>query len=394
MSPIPMPSEDRSRRPRPTPRARSRAAAPGSAAAAEREPCVPLADLVKLAALPAWWTGQPPAAVAESLRDLLAGTLAADAVRVEVRDPTTREPAVAAAGALPAEPAVGTLAGAGPAMRLARCPLGAEARMGSITVGSRRPDFPTQTEQLLLWMAASQVTIALQRAALVAVRRQAAELVAHTAGVRMAVQSAGRRSAELLAAVAGGMRAPLDAMAACAERLQEDAHRPLAERHRAELGRIRASERELLGIAGDLLLLAALEGGGVSLAPADLPVDETLAVLVETVRPQMEARRLRCEHAGSGAGDLVRADPECLRRVLLELLSAAAAGTAPGECVRLDCAVGDDAVEVRVRGDGTGRVPRPADAGDAPAAPSAEVGGIGRALSHGLARAMGGEVRV
>lgn len=388
MSPIPMPSDDRSLRPHPAPRARSRAAAPWTGAAAEREPCVPLADLATLAAFPAWWFGQPPAAIAVSLRDLLAGTLAAEAVSVELWDPSTGEPALAVSGMLPVDP--GTPSDGGPPVRLALFSVGVDAGMGNIAVGSRRPDFPTQTERVLLGMAASQAALALQHASLATVGRLAEELLVRASAVRAAAKARGGRT-ELLTTIYVELRAPLDAAAACLERL--DADGSLGDGRRAEVGRIRASQRQLQGIAADVLVLAHMESGHLHLVPAEVPVDEALAWLETAVRPRMEAKRLRFERAGMGGGVAVRADLERLRQVLASLVSGAAARTAPGGTVRLDCTVGVDVVEMRVRGGDSGGEEEPTGPVGSGAGPPVEAA-LGTAVDRGLARAMGGEVRV
>jgi signal transduction histidine kinase len=384
MSPIPIPSDDRSLRPHPAPRARSRAADAWTGAAAEREPCVPLADLATLAAFPAWWFGQPAAAIAESLRDLLAGTLAADAVSVELWDPSTGEPALAVAGMLPVD--AETPSDGGPPVRLALFSVGVDAGMGNIAVGSRRPDFPTQTERVLLGMAASQAALALQHASLATVGRLAEELLVRASAVRAAAKARGGRT-ELLATIYVELRAPLDAVAACLERL--DADGSLGDGRRAEVGRIRASQRQLQGIAADVLALAHMESGHLHLVPAEVPVDEALAWLEAAVRPRMETKRLRYA-GGAGGGVALRADPERLRQVLASLLSGAADRAAPGGSVRLDCTVGEDVVELRVRGDGPVSVEEPFDPDGADAPVEAA---LGAAVDQALVRAMGGELR-
>ena len=51
-------------------------------------------------------------------------------------------------------------------MRIASCPIGLESEQGDVVVGSLRPGFPGQLDTLLLSVAASQLAIALQHAAL------------------------------------------------------------------------------------------------------------------------------------------------------------------------------------------------------------------------------------
>lgn len=360
-----------------------------------RVPCarpsdLPLADLVKLTTPPAWWSGCPPRVIAEGLRDLLAGMLAPDTLSVNLRDPSTGEPLDAPAGALSA--AAGTAAEAstrgGRAVRLARFPVGPEGELGTLTLGSRRPGFPSRTERVLLWMAASQAALALQHASLATVGRLVEELLARAAAVRAAAKARQGR-AELLTTLYVELRAPLDDAVVCLERL--DADGSLGDGQRAGVGRLRAIQRQLQEIAADVLMLARLEDGSIHLVPAQVPVDETLAWVEEAVRPRLEAKRLRLERAGTGGAAAVRADPERLRQVLASLLSGAAARTAPGGSVRLDCTVGEDVVEWRVRGDGPVSMEGPLDPDGADAPVKAA---LGAAVDQALVRAMGGELRM
>ncbi|MEA2723733.1 MAG: hypothetical protein QOH59_1504 [Gemmatimonadales bacterium] len=128
-------------------------------------------DLVALSAMPSWWIGRSPDAIAESVRDLLLSALHVDAAYVRVRDPLNGKTQVAAVGITEKEVEEGQ---ADRYLRLARWPLGLNGELGTLAVASSRPDFPTGLESLLLQVSANQAAITF-RHSLLLVRHQRAE---------------------------------------------------------------------------------------------------------------------------------------------------------------------------------------------------------------------------
>jgi hypothetical protein len=154
-----------------------------------------LRDLLALAALPALWLGEVPERMLESLADALARMLNTDIVYA--RHGSRRQPHAApvrriahpedAAALDEALEAVLRESETGPSMhqssllpyrhevpgvvRLAVWPLGGDGSV--LVVGTKREDFPTEPEHLLLRVAANQGTIALRSAQLLAASEQA-----------------------------------------------------------------------------------------------------------------------------------------------------------------------------------------------------------------------------
>jgi signal transduction histidine kinase/ActR/RegA family two-component response regulator len=142
-------------------------------------------DLVVLSTLPAFWSNAAPGTIADSLAEVLRRVLSLDLIFVRLRGPADGPPLEAAhgpQGALPArrarevgealgpwlhfesfyEPSsVPSPVGGGP-VRLAVLPLGHGLDYGLLAAGSGRPDFATETERLLLRVAANQAAIVLQ----------------------------------------------------------------------------------------------------------------------------------------------------------------------------------------------------------------------------------------
>ena len=145
-------------------------------------------DLVAISALPAVWVGYDPPGIAESLADVLLSALRADFIYIRVRGRSDEAPIevtrtnqraeagdqaqeIAAAvapwlkfNASDPPPSIKNPIGSG-TVRLGITPIGMihEEKYGALVAGSSRPDFPTETDRLLLSVAVNQVTILFQR---------------------------------------------------------------------------------------------------------------------------------------------------------------------------------------------------------------------------------------
>jgi PAS domain S-box-containing protein len=154
-------------------------------------------DLIGLLALPAVWSGNESSQIVEMLLDALLRMLSLDFVYARLKDPLTTVPseifrvADSCTLKLPAQDVSGMLSnwlksdgdhslsltgsqfGDGN-ISIFPVPLGIEGEIGLIAVGSERADFPTQTESLLLRVAANQASIGLREAQLLAEQKRIA----------------------------------------------------------------------------------------------------------------------------------------------------------------------------------------------------------------------------
>jgi PAS domain S-box-containing protein len=188
-------------------------------------------DLVGVVALPAIWGGGEPADIVRALSEALLGMLRLDLVYVRlgvaVGEPPVEMIRVAQPGSLTAGPReVGELfdrrmgddprqwpprerhkVGGGD-MTLVPLRLGLQGEIGVVVAGSRRADFPRQTERLVLSVAANQAAIGLQQARLMSeqrrvtdelderVARRTAELVAANEALKREVEERKRAEAQ------------------------------------------------------------------------------------------------------------------------------------------------------------------------------------------------------
>ncbi len=168
-----------------------------------------LNDLVSAIALPALWPAGDADRIVSTVVDALMGMLRLTFAFVRLNDPHDGRPTdrVRFAGAvegtalarrigqaihasLPAPPDAPIPLSDGD-VHVASAPLGLQAGIGIVIVGSRRRDFPLQTERVLLDVAANQAAVGLQQAYLLAEQKRVA---------RDLDERVGRRTSELATA--------------------------------------------------------------------------------------------------------------------------------------------------------------------------------------------------
>ncbi|HVE36297.1 MAG TPA: ATP-binding protein [Gemmatimonadaceae bacterium] len=152
-----------------------------------------LRDLVAVSTIPATWVGREPPTIATGLADALVGSLRLDFAFVRLRDPITGVVVDASRGDAWTDFAawlrdhdvwekvtvsdVGHPRGGYTGLVL---PVGVHSEGGLVSVASRRADFPTETDQLLISVAANQAAMAFQSARLAEERRDIADALRHS----------------------------------------------------------------------------------------------------------------------------------------------------------------------------------------------------------------------
>ncbi len=153
-----------------------------------------LRDLVALSTIPAAWVGREPATIAAGLADVLVGTLHLDFAFVRLRDPNggadvveaTRgdawkefpqwlERRPATVGQCSRKEIILDLGDGTQKCRGLVSPIGVDAAGGLVAVACNRIDFPTETDQLLVSVAANEAATAFHNARLIHERRRAEE---------------------------------------------------------------------------------------------------------------------------------------------------------------------------------------------------------------------------
>jgi len=209
---------------------------------------------------------------------------------------------------------------------------------------------------------------------------------------------------QLIGNEAHELRSPLAALRGYAEALGDDILPPkkVSLALERELG---AMER----LVRDLSLVSRVEGGQLELHPYTVRVGELFEAALERFLPAFEAREVRLSARADPALEIhaleahaleVWADPERTHQILSNLLSNALRHTPAGGQVWLEAALEGTGVSLRVRDSGPGialeqqeRIFERFYRGDA-ARVRGEGSGIGLTVARGLARAMGGELRL
>ncbi|HWJ23346.1 MAG TPA: ATP-binding protein [Gemmatimonadaceae bacterium] len=241
-----------------------------------------------------------------------------------------------------------------------------------------------------------------RRAAEEALRLREAQLrealdAAHAA--RAEAETANAAKNTFLATMSHELRTPLNAIGGYAELIEMGIRGPVTAAQREDLARIRRSQQHLLGLINDVLNFAKLDAGVVRFDLAEVAIAEALAAAEPMVAPQMAAKGLRFALPAWDDTAAVRADPEKLRQVLLNLLGNAIKFTDRGGEISIACDVGPTMVQLAVRDTGIGI---PAERLQSIFEPFVQVDrrlsrpnegvGLGLAISRELARGMGGEL--
>jgi PAS domain S-box-containing protein len=239
-------------------------------------------NLISVQALPAIWSGGQSSEIVSALLDMLPEMLSLDFAYARLKDSNGSAPLEMVRLAHDPNPAttpqmigralnswLGNLPPASPVrvqnpvgagdVSVLLLGLGLQAEMGVFVAGSRRPDFPTQTERLLLTAAANQAAMGLQEARLLREQKRVAEELDR----RVA-----ERTTQLLAA-------------------NEELIREIAERTQAE-----EKYRDLINASADAICVIDADGICVLVNPAAAklagrPEDELIGTsIVDTYLPE------------------------------------------------------------------------------------------------------------
>ncbi len=248
-------------------------------------------------------------------------------------------------------------------------------------------------------------------------RRQAEERtrqLAHEREARLEAEAASQAKSDFLAIMSHELRTPLNAILGYSELMELGISGDLNDSLRKQVGRIRVSAKHLLGLVNDILDLAKVEAGRLSVANAPAKVEEAITSAMTLTQPQAEARNLKLVMVpGEGALPPYVGDDERVRQILVNLLSNAVKCTDPGGTITIESsqvAKPDDGARLQPRTsylsisvtdtgsgipeDKLGAIFEPFVQGDTGPTRSHEGSGLGLTIGRRLARLMGGDLTV
>lgn len=255
---------------------------------------------------------------------------------------------------------------------------------------------------------ARQCALAVERAQLYAAERSARE----------SAQAANRAKSDFLATMSHELRTPINAIQGYAQLLDLGIPGPVTGQQREYLNRVTSSAQHLLGLVNEVLDLAKIESGTITVENEAIIAADTVDAALSLIRPQAASKELSLSEECEGARETpYLGDEHRVRQILTNLLSNAVKFTAPGGRITVGCTVTEDApATVKDGRDGPFVVFRIADTGTGiepdqierifdpftqaetvhrnPYTRGAGGTGLGLTISRRLARLMGGELTV
>jgi PAS domain S-box-containing protein len=238
--------------------------------------------------------------------------------------------------------------------------------------------------------------------------------LSHEREARLQAESASRAKSDFLAIMSHELRTPLNAILGYSELMELGISGDLSKKLRDQIGRIRKSAKHLLSLVNDLLDLAKVEAGRLSVVSAPAKVSEAIDSALTLIQPQAEAKNLKIV-VSPGADNLPEyiGDDERVRQILVNLLSNAVKCTEPGGRITVEGSVTTTPdprarlqprnahIRFAVTDTGSGipadklrAIFEPFVQADSGHTRAVEGSGLGLTIGQKLARAMGGDITV
>jgi PAS domain S-box-containing protein len=219
----------------------------------------------------------------------------------------------------------------------------------------------------------------------------------------IALTHAAQLKDEFLASMSHELRTPLTAVLGITEALQEEIYGPITERQRASLQRIVESGNHLLALINDILDVAKIGAGTITLEYDSVLIESLCQASLRMIREAALKKKLTVKSAIDPAVTFLSADTRRLKQILANLLSNAVKFTPIGGSIGLEV-VGDvsrQAVDLTVWDSGIGiaqqdlgRLFQPFVQLDSRLARQYNGTGLGLTLVYQMAELHGGSVRV
>lgn len=272
--------------------------------------------------------------------------------------------------------------------------------LGAITyVSPNHGDSFSQRDLILAEELAARCALAIEHARLL---QQARDAEAAAEAAQLRAEEANLAKMRFLSTMSHELRTPLNAIAGYAELLATGIRGPLEPAQLADVRRIQANERHLLGLVEAVLTFARVDAGRIEFGLEDVSLAKVLRHCQMIIVPLAEKKGITCR--GWDVADeteaTVYADEEKLQQILVNLLANAIKFSPQRGIIEITYRLVGPVVELGVRDQGVGIAP---DDQKRIFEPFVQVGGptqrsggtgLGLAISRELAVGMGGSLSV
>lgn len=219
---------------------------------------------------------------------------------------------------------------------------------------------------------------------------------------KKSAEAASAAKAKFLSMMSHELRAPLQAIAGYCDLLLREASGPITSEQEADLRSVQSASDELVRLLNDILDFARLESETAELKLETVSVDAAVTRAERLIMPKLAEARLKYARDGCAPDLYLRASPDRLQQVLLNLLTNAIKFTPAGGRIAIECSTDERFTQIAVRDTGCGippdqlgRIFEPFVQVDRNRIDSRQRGvGLGLAISRELVLAMGGELSV
>src|SRR5687768_10613365 len=151
---------------------------------------------------------------------------------------------------------------------------------------------------------------------------------------RAEAEKANQTKSDFLAVMSHEIRTPINAILGYTQLMEIGISGPVTADQRAQLERVRTSGQHLLGLVNELLDLARVESGQLTVLREPAPAGDAADAALTLMRPQAAAKGITIAERCDGAREAVYlGDEQRVRQIVLNLLSNAVKFTNPGGCV-------------------------------------------------------------
>ena len=219
---------------------------------------------------------------------------------------------------------------------------------------------------------------------------------------RKIAEAASDTKAKFLSMMSHELRTPLQAISGYSDLLIGGVSGPLSQEQLSDIRSIRSASEELVRLLNDILDFARLESGQAEMRLETVNVHSALQRAEVLLAPKFHEAGLAYSRVACDADIAVRANPDRLQQVLLNLMTNAVKFTPRGGLISVECESTGGRSLIRVRDTGygipeeqLGRIFEPFVQVDRHRVDRRQRGvGLGLSISRELTRAMGGDLTV